>query len=222
MCGVLCQHPGCWKKVADIHQVPAEYLKYLTELANRRKMYESKKYPSRGRCAIIRNNLLIIIVFMLDLHERSYTADGLPILNIQTLNQDHICEHKRNRTSPLTFQHNYKPKKHSLLRPEIRYVEMALEKDEEPQIYDNQCMDVTFKPVLIWKPGYKTSQSPSRHLNTTNDAAVPGTPPTPHCGNVAGRSSLMMRTSNLTETLPPQIKTPPRKVKGYSHKEPSL
>lgn len=144
----------------------------------------------------------------------SYTVDGLPTLKIQTLAQDGIREHRRSKTSPMFLRRKIARHKRSniqsLVVPKINYVQILLEEEEEEakclsQTHNDDFSDFSFKPVLIWKPGYGTNSPPkqSPKLVTDQEAGPAATSSGIQASHEGSKSRIIMRKTNLTDTLPP-------------------
>lgn len=156
----------------------------------------------------------MIIGTFTDKQQDSHTTDGLPTLKVQTFSEDSIklLPPIPAKVSQLPPPESAKSKKHSsMIKPKINYAEMSLEKDEES--FDSSCnsrSDITYRPVLIWKPGNPRPLSPCQpppqpQLNSG------GFSPNMHdkvkekdsTVREDRRTPLMVYRTDLTQTLPP-------------------
>lgn len=178
-------------------------------------------------------------LFVADPCMHSYTVDGLPTLKIQTLNQSSIYEHRRANTLPTPLRnirrkHRRTIISQALIAPKVNYAQMSLEEEDAPHLHTD-LDEISFKPVLIWKPSMQKKSPPnnrrivaSKHTEPSNTLAmdatlsvsIPGVPskrdeipPTPCEGR---RSSMPVFKTNLTDTLPPCKKGQGKKVCTYS------
>lgn len=146
-CGAVCQHPGCWQATKKVYKMPTDYLNQI-ETRKRLKEHGGSVHADSRRS--------------------SYTEDGLPTLKVKTLGCDNMHEHRRLNTFPqsiaipsLTGSVRRKRVQSHLLapsRPEIHHVQMLLE-DDDNFIIINKPMEVTYTPVLLWKPGRQKQHS---------------------------------------------------------------
>ena len=173
--------------------------------------------------------------------------DGLPTLKIQTLHGDNeVCELKEPRIVPLPShrrgqRHNIQSKPHSVQPPEVKYVQVSLEEDDDSiEESGDWCTDLKFTPVLIWKPGQKQHQalpltrrqqaSKSSISNIPRPVTKEETPSRSGSGKNAKTTShteqertftltestktqLFVRKTNLTDMLPPLSNHPRQKVR---------
>lgn len=146
-CGALCQHPGCWQATKKVYKTPAGY---LSKIEISKKMYQSGRIPTP-----------------VDSQRNSYTADGLPTLKVNTLGCDGIHEHKCPKTYPHTLvlpslagAAKAKQVQSPFRAPEIHHVQFLLEDDDDDySSLVNKPMEVTYTPVLLWKPGRQKRHS---------------------------------------------------------------
>ena len=144
-CGPLCQHPGCWHATEKVYRRPTDYLNYLNEIERRR------KYDNGGVSKPTASH---------------NTFDGLPTLKVNTLEHNEICDHRgismhRQRQSKLLSSFTDAEKYQqvpfhipALNEPKIHHVQMLLEdgKDDYNSLGDNKLMEISYTPVLLWKP----------------------------------------------------------------------
>ncbi len=118
----------------------------------------------------------------------SYTVDGLPTLKIQTLKQDSIQEqHRRAQTLPASFHNRigtgHKSENTNLTAPNVNYAQVSLEEEHVDEITSKIPSNMTFKPVLIWKPRRKKS-SPSRSSSESKNTKLGSEQPTAEANHV--------------------------------------
>ena len=157
--------------------------------------------------------------------------DGLPTLKVQTLLHDGICEHKRCSTHPIptkfcrtSSRHIRESRKRGLSK--VNYAQMLLEEAADEH-YESQN-DVTFKPVLVWKPHQKSSPprgdvcrqhvQPSDTFSGQSTVGV-NADASKYNNDVyeEAKQSLTVFKTDLTDMLPPRRKGQKNKVNTYTY-----
>ena len=160
----------------------------------------------------------------LDSPVHSYTVDGLPTLKIQTLNEDSLQGHKRSQTLPIFIQRLGSGRKSShpeFTAPKVNYTQVSLEEDHDDEKSPTVPNEMTFKPVLIWKPRRKKSSRKSRPLpdgdgsakfGTRQISAAENSDVDPAQGKSPSDTRKTLCKTNLTDTLLPYKEAQQAKV----------
>lgn len=152
----------------------------------------------------------VIMPLFSDTYIHSKTVDGLPTLKVQTLLNDGICEHRRSNTHPVPVRTGSRHIMRENRASKVNYAQMLLEEEYyEPQD------DVTYKPVLVWKP-YPQKSSPLRgdactqHIQASDtlpgQSTGAGNADASKCNNAVyeeAKQSLTVFKTDLTNMLPP-------------------